>query len=55
VFEIPEAATVEEEVAQRRRISKAVVAILTQSDHLKGDERAAFVRAKMDELEQSTR
>jgi hypothetical protein len=55
VFEIPEAATVEEEVAKRRRISKAVVAILTQSDHLKGDERAAFVRAKMDELEQSTR
>ncbi len=55
VFDIPEADTVEEEVAQRRRVSKAIVAILTEGEHLKGDERTAFVRDRLEELEQSTR
>jgi hypothetical protein len=55
VFEIPEGATIEEEVAQRRHVSRQVVAILTESERLKGDERAAFVRGKFDELERSTK
>jgi hypothetical protein len=36
-------------------VTRQIVAILTQSESLKGDERAAFVRQKFDELEQSTR
>lgn len=55
VFEIPEAGTVEQEVANRRRVAREVVAILAESDGLKGDERAAFVRARFEALEQSFR
>jgi hypothetical protein len=53
VFEIAEGETVEEEVARRRKVLKTVVAILTESDNLKGTARAEFVRGKFDELEQS--
>ena len=52
---IPEGATTEEEVARRRKVAKSVVAILTESDKLSGDERANFVREKFEELEQSVR
>ena len=45
VFEVPEGETVEEEVARRRMVSKQIVAILTESDKLKGEERAS-VRAR---------
>jgi hypothetical protein len=55
VLEVPEGETVEEEVTRRRHVTRQIVAILTQSESLKGDERAAFVRQKFDELEQSTR
>jgi hypothetical protein len=55
VFELPEGATVEEEVAQRRHVSRQIVAIITESDKLKGDERAAYVRDRLDELERSAR
>jgi hypothetical protein len=55
VLEVPEGETVEEEVARRRHVTRQIVAILTQSESMKGDERAAFVRHKFDELEQSTR
>ena len=55
VFDIPEGATVEEEVAQRRRVAKQIVAILTESDRLKGAERAAYVKAQFEQLEQSAR
>ena len=55
VLEVPEGATVEEEVTRRRHVTRQIVAILTQSENLKGDERAAFVRRKFDELEQSTK
>jgi hypothetical protein len=55
VLEVPEAATVEEEVKQRRQVTRQIVAILTESEKLKGDERAAFVRQRFDELEQSTK
>ena len=53
VFDIPEAATVEEEIANRRRVTKAIVAILAESEPLKGEERASFVSAKLEALEQS--
>jgi phenylpropionate dioxygenase-like ring-hydroxylating dioxygenase large terminal subunit len=55
VFEIPEADTVEAEVANRRFVSKQIVAILTESDTLKGEARAQFVREKMDQLEESAK
>ena len=53
VFEIAEGETVEDEVARRRKVLKTVVAILTESDPLKGQARTEFVREKFDELEQS--
>jgi hypothetical protein len=55
VFEIPEGATVEEEVARRRFVCKQIVAIVTESDAMKGEERAAFVRDKLEQLEQAAR
>jgi hypothetical protein len=51
VFDIPEGETVEQEVANRRNVTKRIVAILTESETLKGEERAAFVREKFDALE----
>jgi hypothetical protein len=53
VFEIAEGETVEDEIARRRKVLKAVVAILSESESLKGDTRAEFVRGKFNELEQS--
>ena len=53
VFDIPQGETVQEEVARRRKVSKAVVAILTESDPMAGEERAAFVRGRFEALEQS--
>ncbi len=51
VFDIPQGETVEQEVANRRNVTKRIVAILTESETLKGEERAAFVREKFDALE----
>ena len=48
VFDLPEAETVEQEVRNRRAMTKQIVAILTESDTLKGAERAAFVRDRED-------
>ena len=53
VLEIPEGATPEEEVKQRRHVTKQIVSILTASDELKGEEREKFVIDKMNTLEQS--
>ncbi|BDB27950.1 ring-hydroxylating oxygenase subunit alpha [Cupriavidus sp. TA19] len=55
VFAIPQAGTVEQEVANRRRLAREVVAILNESDSLKGAERAKFVRDRFEALEQSFR
>jgi phenylpropionate dioxygenase-like ring-hydroxylating dioxygenase large terminal subunit len=55
VFDLPLAENIKDEVAQRRMVSKGIVAILTEAEHLKGEERAVFVRARMEELEQSAR
>ncbi|MBC7456227.1 MAG: (2Fe-2S)-binding protein, partial [Massilia sp.] len=55
VFEIPEGASVEQEIANRRHVSRQIVAILTESEALKGDGRSAFVREKFDDLERSVR
>ncbi|MGY2486187.1 Rieske 2Fe-2S domain-containing protein [Cupriavidus sp. CP313] len=53
VFELPEAETIEQEVANRRLLARKAVAILTEADGLTGEARAAFVKTKFDELEQS--
>lgn len=53
VLDIPEGETVEGEIARRRMVAKAIVAILTESDALQGETRAAFVRQKFEQLEQS--
>ncbi|MNT99301.1 hypothetical protein D3C72_2421180 [compost metagenome] len=55
MFAIPQAGTVEQEVANRRRLAREVVAILNESDSLKGAERAKFVRGRFEALEQSFR
>jgi hypothetical protein len=55
VFDIPEAATVEQEVVQRRAVTKRIVAILSESENLKGKERTEFVKAQFDELERSVK
>lgn len=53
VFEMPRAESVEQEVANRRRLAREAVAILTEAERLKGAERAAFVRERFEQLEQS--
>ena len=55
VFELPLAATTEEEIARRRRISRGVVNILIESEALQGEQRTEFVRQRMDALEREVR
>ncbi|RZT92855.1 Rieske-like 2Fe-2S protein [Advenella incenata] len=55
VFDLPEAQTVEAEVAQRRFVAKQIVAILTESDKHTGPARAAFVRDRMELLEKTAK
>lgn len=53
VFELPQAETIEQEVANRRQLARKAVAILSEADGLTGEARAAFVKEKFDELERS--
>jgi nitrite reductase/ring-hydroxylating ferredoxin subunit len=53
VFDIPEGETVEQEVLNRRNVTKRIIAILTESESMKGQQRAAFVRDQFDALEAS--
>ncbi|MGI4746785.1 MAG: Rieske 2Fe-2S domain-containing protein [Janthinobacterium lividum] len=53
VLNIPEAVVVADEVANRRKIAKHVVMLLTSSDNLRGQERSDFVRNGLDTLERS--
>jgi hypothetical protein len=53
VFEVPEADDIQEEVAARRRISRGVVALLTESDRMAAEDRHAFVLRGMAELERT--
>jgi len=52
VFDLPVGRTTEEEVTLRRYLAKQVVSIITESDNLKGEERARFVKDKMEALQQ---
>jgi len=52
VFELPVGRTTEEEVTLRRHLARQVVAILSESDSLKGEERQRFVKDKMEALQQ---
>jgi hypothetical protein len=55
VFEVPEGATLEEEVIRRRYVAKQIVQILTESDSLKAAERPDFVKAKFEALEDTAK
>jgi hypothetical protein len=55
VFHLPLAKRVEDEVAQRRMLSKQLIAILTESDTLQGQERSAFVKERFEALEQAVK
>ena len=52
VFDLPLGRTKEEEVTLRRHLARQVVTILTESDSLKGSERDAFVKDKLEALQQ---
>ena len=52
VFDLPKGRTTEEEVKLRRYLAKQAVLILNEADALKGDERTAFVKTKMEALQQ---
>ena len=52
MFELPIGRTTEEEVTLRRHLARQVVVILTEADKLKGAEREAFVKARMEALQQ---
>ena len=53
VLEVPEADTIEMEVARRRSLTKQIVQILVASDNLKGKARNEFVLQGLDTLERS--
>ncbi|QGY03608.1 Rieske 2Fe-2S domain-containing protein [Methylobacterium mesophilicum SR1.6/6] len=52
VLNVREAPVLADEVANRRKIAKQLVMMLTESDKLRGEERNAFVRAGLQKLEQ---
>ena len=52
VFDLPLGRTPDEEVTLRRHLARQVVAILTEAETIKGDERAANVRQRMEALQQ---
>ena len=51
VLEIPVGATPDEEVERRRVVAQRCIAAITESDNLPKEERAAFVKRKMAEIE----
>jgi hypothetical protein len=55
VLEIPEASTVGQEVANRRKVARQIVALLTECDDMSGEARVKFMRDGLDALEQSVR
>jgi len=53
VLDVPEAEDITDEVANRRRISRSIVALLTESDRLPYGDRQAFVLEGMDDIERT--
>jgi hypothetical protein len=53
VLEIAEAPVVADEVANRRKVAKQIVSLLTNAEKLRGDERDSFMRDGLEELEKS--
>ena len=51
VLEVPEAPTTEEEVQRRRQVARDCIQAITESDKLNGQERDAFIKAKMAAIE----
>jgi nitrite reductase/ring-hydroxylating ferredoxin subunit len=52
VFDLPVGRTNEEEVTLRRHLARQVVAILNETETLKGDERTAVARERLEALQQ---
>lgn len=55
VLEIAEAPDVADEVANRRKVAKHVVMLLTQAERMRGEAREIFMRSELDALERSMR
>jgi hypothetical protein len=55
VLEVPEAEDVAQEIANRRRIARGVVALLTETDVLRGAARVAAMELGLNELEAGVR
>jgi hypothetical protein len=55
VLEVPQGSTMEEEVERRRVVARQVIEALVASDDLEGEDRAAFVRGKLEEIERTNR
>ena len=53
VLEISEAPVVADEVSNRRKVAKHIVMLLTNAEKLRGEERVAFVRDGLADLEKS--
>ncbi|HVR49294.1 MAG TPA: (2Fe-2S)-binding protein, partial [Pseudorhodoferax sp.] len=52
VFELPVGRTRDEEVTLRRHLAKQVVLIISEADQLQGAERTAFVKNRLEALQQ---
>jgi hypothetical protein len=52
VFDLPLGRTADEEVLLRRHLARQVVAILSEAEAMKGDQRASFVSQRMEALQQ---
>ena len=55
VLEIPEAPTLEAEIERRRIAAQQVINATTESDVLEGEERAAFMRQKLLDIQNEFR
>ena len=55
VLEIPEAPTLEAEIERRRIAAQQVISATTESDALEGEERAAFMRQKLLDIQNDFR
>lgn len=55
VLEIAEAPAVADEVANRRKVAKHIVMLLTQADKMRGEKRETFMRGGLEALENSLR
>ena len=53
VLDIPEADDLATEVANRRKVARSIVTLLTEADRMRGDERTSFMTGSLDALEKT--